>query len=288
MSVFPFSPVWGKRKLVLIQDILHVMHQANPSLYPWQCSRGRLFYINQTIKRTVNAADGIITLSQFVADGLHQYLGVAKDRLTVIPCGVDIRRFGANKDQEQSAQIRKRYGLPERFYLFVGSPAVHKNLRLVVEAFASNGNKQVFFPVAITHHKEAGSVFEQTARLIDERGLNDSFRFLGYVPQEDLPPLYAAAQALLYPSLHEGFGIPPLEAMASGTPVVTSNRASLPEVVGDAAIIIDPTQPEALVEALHKVNDALTRQSLIEKGLVRARAFSWERTAELMAKAIMP
>jgi glycosyltransferase involved in cell wall biosynthesis len=287
MSVFPFSPVWGRRKLVVQQDIYHVLYQIDPSLYPWECSRTRLLYINRAIKRTLNAADGIITLSQFVADGLHRHLGVATDRITIIPCGVDHRRFGVRTDLEQNARIRKRYGLPERFYLFVGSLALHKNLRLVVDAYAAGGNSEFFFPVAITYQKQAGRLFEATARFIEERGLNDSFRFLGFVPDEDLPLLYRAAQALLYPSFHEGFGIPPLEAMASGTPVVTSNRTAIPEVVGDAALVIDPTEPWALVEALHKVNDELTRQSLIEKGLLRAQAFSWERTAQLMAEVII-
>jgi glycosyltransferase involved in cell wall biosynthesis len=249
MSVFPFSPVWGKRKLVVIQDIIHLMHQIDPNNYPMECGRIRLQYINQAVKRTVNSADGIITLSQFVADGLHRYMGVAKDRITTIPCGVDHQRFTAQKDPEQSAEIRKRYGLPDRFYLFVGTPAGHKNLRLVVDAYAAGGNPEILLPVAITYQKQAGSIFEPTARFIEERGLNDSFRFLGFVPQEDLPPLYTAARALLSPSLHEGFGLPPLEAMACGTPVVTSNRGAVPEVVADAAIMIDPTQPAALVEA---------------------------------------
>lgn len=283
MSVFPFSPVWGKRKLVVIQDIYHLMHQMDPRLYPWDCSRPRLLYINRAIKRTVNAADCIITLSQFVADGLHRHMGVATDRIATIPCGVDHRRFGVPKNPEQSAEIRKRYGLPERFYLFVGAPAGNKNLRVIVDAYAAGGKNEILLPVAITHQNQPGDL----ARCIEERGLNDSFRFLGYVPQEDLSPLYGATRALLYPSLHEGFGLPPLEAMACGAPVVTSNRAAIPEVVADAALTVDPTQPPELLEALHKVNDELTRQSLIEKGLKRAQVFTWERTAQEMVEVMM-
>jgi glycosyltransferase involved in cell wall biosynthesis len=287
LNVFPLTPVWAKRKFVVVQDIYHMLHIANPNLYPLAHAPARLFYINLAMRKTVSTADGIVALSQFTADQVHRFLDVATDRITTIPCGVDARRFGVPKDPGQVERTRKRYGLPEHFYLFVGAPGGSKNLRLIVETYAAGGNREIFFPVAITSQKRAGRLFDPTARLIEETRQSDSFRFLGFVPDQDLPSLYAAATALLYPSLHEGFGLPPLEAMACGTPVVTSNRTAIPEVVGDAALMIDPTQPQALLEALQKVNDESIRRTLIERGLKRVQVFTWERTAQLMAERIL-
>jgi glycosyltransferase involved in cell wall biosynthesis len=113
------------------------------------------------------------------------------------------------------------------------------------------------------------------------------FLFIGRVRDEDLPALYAAARVLIYPSHHEGFGLPPLEAMACGTPVIASNRTSLPEVTGDAGLLIDPTDPEALLRALEQVNDERVRIELVHRGLDRAKSFSWERTATRLAGVVM-
>jgi glycosyltransferase involved in cell wall biosynthesis len=287
LNVFPLSPVWAKRKFVVVQDIYHMLHMANPSRYPMDYSRTRLLYVDLAMRKTITRADGVLALSQFTADQVHRLLGVATDRITTIFCGVDPLRFRVPEDPEQVERIRKRYGLPEQFYLFVGAPGGNKNLRLIVETYAAGVHPEILFPVAITSQKRAGTLYDETARLIEETRQTEIFRFLGFVPDEDLPSLYAAAQALLYPSLHEGFGLPLLEAMACGTPVVTSNRTAIPEVAGDAALMIDPTQPRELLEALQKVNDDPTRRSLIERGLKRAQTFTWERTAQLMAERIL-
>jgi glycosyltransferase involved in cell wall biosynthesis len=286
MSAFPFTPIWGRRKLVVIQDLFHLLYQQDPVRYPCQCGRGRLFYLNQAMRRTVNAADGIIVISQFVANCLREHFKISAARIMPIPCGVDQRRFIVPSNPLQSAEIRQRYRLPERFYLFVGSLASHKNLRSIVDAYVSGGNPDVLLPVAITAAHPAAEVADPTVQWLQKNRLQDSFRFLGFVPDEDLPALYGAARALIYPSLHEGFGIPPLEAMACGTPVVTSNRTAIPEVVGDAALVIDPSQPTALLEALCKVNDESIRGKLIAKGLKRAQGFTWESTAQQMAEVI--
>jgi glycosyltransferase involved in cell wall biosynthesis len=124
-------------------------------------------------------------------------------------------------------------------------------------------------------------------QLIDRNGIGEYFQFLGYVPDADLPVLYGAARALIHPALHEGFGLPPLEAMSCGTPVIASNRTAIPEVVGDAALLIDPTNPESLLEALRTVNDESIRELLVAKGLERAQLFSWERSADLMVHLIL-
>jgi glycosyltransferase involved in cell wall biosynthesis len=142
-------------------------------------------------------------------------------------------------------------------------------------------------PVVVTCNLRRNTLFEDTLARIEQAGLASLFQFTGYVREEDLPLIYAAAQALLYPSRYEGFGLPPVEAMACGTPVVCSNRTSLPEVVGGAALLIDPEQPGSLTEALRKVNDEPTRRELAQQGLERARAFTWESTARQVAQHIL-
>jgi glycosyltransferase involved in cell wall biosynthesis len=184
--------------------------------------------------------------------------------------------------------VRRRYNLPSAFYLFVGQPTKQKNLRLVVESYASGMLPGEFqLPVVVTCNLRRSTLFEDTRARIEHAGLSGLFQFTGYVPEEDLPLIYAAAQALLYPSRYEGFGLPPLEAMACGTPVVCSNSTSLPEVVGDAALLIDPEQPGSLIEALRKVNDEPTRRELGKRGLERARAFTWEGTARQVAQHLL-
>jgi glycosyltransferase involved in cell wall biosynthesis len=284
-SRFPFAPLWAKRNLVVMHDVHLLRHLASPAQYPMDHTRRALAYFSAGMKKAIRAAHRIITDSRFIADELKNLMGVRDDRMSVIPCGLDHQRFHPQQDSVCIEQVRKRYTLPQDFYLFVGQPSTQKNLRLIVETYASAGlNPELRLPVVIAWDMRRSELFEPTLGLIRQSGLNELFRFVGYVADEDLASLYGSARALLYTSLYEGFGLPPLEAMACGIPVVASDRASLPEVVGDAAILIDPLNPQSLAEALRKVDQEETRTRLISKGLERARAFSWERTAQQVAE----
>jgi glycosyltransferase involved in cell wall biosynthesis len=176
------------------------------------------------------------------------------------------------------AAVRSRYRLPEGYVLFVGSVERRKNLRGLLQAYARLLETDVACPLVIvgTRRRGAGEI----GRTLQELHLEESVIFTGYVPDADLPAIYTGADLFVFPSLYEGFGLPPLEAMACGTPVVCSNAASLPEVVGDAAIMVDPYDVEGLAEAMLRVlTDADLREHLRRKGLERARQFTWERTA---------
>jgi glycosyltransferase involved in cell wall biosynthesis len=287
-SRFPLSPVWAKKKLVVVHDIQILLHLAAPDQYPIDASRAELKYFSLGMSKALRTANTIITDAQFTANELVKFAGVGHARISVAPCGINHERFHPPEDKSRLEEVRSRYNLPAAFYLFVGHPSKQKNLRLIVESYAS-GSLGVEFrlPVVVTCDLRRRTLFEDTLARIEQTGLSGLFQFAGYVRDDDLPLVYAAARALLYPSRYEGFGLPPLEAMASGTPVVCSNRTSLPEVVGDAAFVFDPDRPGSLIEALCKVNAESARNNMIEKGLKRAQDFSWRSTAEKIAHEIL-
>jgi glycosyltransferase involved in cell wall biosynthesis len=212
----------------------------------------------------------IVPSSATRSDVLSLYR-VKPDSVTVIPEGVE-SRFGA-VDPTAVAAARTRYQLPERFVLSVGINKPHKNLARLIEAF-----RQVSSEVALVLAGPIDPRYPTGAALAHRFGLADRVRSLGRVADADLPGLYAAANVFAFPSLAEGFGLPPLEAMACGTPVVCSRTTSLPEVVGDAAVLCDPLDVGALARALNQVlADQVLRQRLAEAGRRRAGQLTWER-----------
>jgi alpha-1,3-rhamnosyl/mannosyltransferase len=188
--------------------------------------------------------------------------------------------------------MRRKYALPERFVLYLGSNKPHKNLVRLVEAWFQVSRSK--FQVATTSDVKRGTWnlklvlaghwdprYPQAQQRAAELRLEDSVRFLGDVSEADLPALYNLATIFAFPSLYEGFGLPPLEAMACGTPVACANTSSLPEVVGDAALLFDPLDVEGMAATIAQtLSDASLRAALRARGLARARLFSWERTAK--------
>jgi len=211
--------------------------------------------------------------------------------MVTVPCGVD-RTLFFPQDRARVEKLRQRYRLPQEFYLFLGYPDASagnkKNLHVVVQAYMrAGGDESQLLPVVIAGGERAGYLSGPMPIQMEGNSLRGRFFYLGFVLDEDLPALYTAARALIFPSLHEGFGIPPLEAMACGTPVIAADRPAIPEVVGDAALLIDPLQPQSLLDALSKVARESVRQELIAKGFERVRLFSWEQSADLMLRLIL-
>jgi len=208
---------------------------------------------------------------------VERHLRLPPERVRVVPLAA-APSFRPLEDATKMAAVRAKYDLPERFILNVGALEPGKNQATLVRAFRRLRRGGVEQALVI-----AGPPawrYERLLRLVDRLGLTDEVRFLGYVPAEDLVALYNLADLFAFPSLYEGFGLPPLEAMACGTPMVCSNAASLPEVVGDAAITVDPYDVEGLAQAMHRVlTDASLREELRAKGLAQAKQFTWERTA---------
>jgi glycosyltransferase involved in cell wall biosynthesis len=252
------------------------IHDLSPFLFPQTFRHVNRTYTRWAIKVAARRAARILAVSQFTKDEIVRWLDVPPERVVVTHDAVD-ERF-TPPDPNEVEQFRRRRGLPKRFVLFLGTLEPRKNLPLLLDAFAFIVG-EVDAPLVIAGSK--GWLFEPILAKAESLGLGEKLRFVGYVPQEEQHLWYAAATAFAFPSLYEGFGMPPLEAMACGTPVVVSSSSSLPEVVGDAALIVSPDDPEDLAEALTRVlGDAGLREELRARGFAQARRFSWRETAE--------
>jgi glycosyltransferase involved in cell wall biosynthesis len=198
----------------------------------------------------------------------------------VIPWGCD-ERFQPDGDPEQFAAVQQRYGLPPQYLLFVGTLEPRKNLTTLLHAYAMLRAESCAADVKLVVAGRTGWLYAEIFDTVKRLGLEKEVIFTGFVDDADLPDLYRGAQVFVYPSLYEGFGLPILEAMASGIPVLTSDLASMPEVAGDAAVLVDPRDPKAIAEGIVRIlAEGRLRDALIQKGLSRARHYTWESVAQ--------
>jgi glycosyltransferase involved in cell wall biosynthesis len=229
------------------------------------------------IPRVARKADAIITVSNSARQDILRYLKVPREKVSVI-MGAAAPCFSRVTDKEQLEDVRRRYGLDTPFILYVGTIEPRKNLVRLIQAFARLKRWGLPHKLVIVGQTgwHVGPIHSEVERL----GLEKEVIFTGYVPFEDLPSLYSLAESMAFPSLYEGFGLPVLEAMACGAPVVTSRSSSLVEVAGDAALLVDPLSVEEIAEALYRIhmNDEL-RYELSKRGLKRAALFTWEASA---------
>jgi glycosyltransferase involved in cell wall biosynthesis len=251
-------------KIVTIHD---VSFREHPEWFP---ARPR-FIMNLLIPRSARTADVIITGSEHARQAIAQTCNVSLNKIIVTPYAAGA--WAKQVDGEAHKDILQKYFLEAPFLLGVGLRGIRKNNQIIIKALDILARQH-----QIPHIKLA--LCGSADQFPDEVASYSNVQFLGWVPQEDLPALYAHAAAAVYPSLYEGFGLPVLEAMACGCPMICSNATSLPEVAGDAALQIDPHGAGAWAEAIAKVLlDEALREKMIDGGLKRAREFSWERTA---------
>jgi len=248
--------------------------------FPQWCKRSNALNYRLQMPLSIRRARRIIVPSQSTRHDLVGRFPGAAGKVRVIPLGV-AARFRPCTEPAQRQAVRERYALPPRFILFLGHNEPKKNLPGIVAGFCGLRKRsaaEVRLVIAGARGWGCGAVEGQ----LRESGLAAAVHRVGYVPPEDLPCLYGLAEVFVFPSLYEGFGLPPLEAMACGTPVVASDRGALPEVLGNAAIQVDPEDPAALAAALQAVlGDPARRGQMVEKGLRQAARFPWEQTARL-------
>ena len=227
----------------------------------------------------IKKADQIITISQFSKSEIIKYLDYPEERIHIISDAVDHEFYKPNRDRT----ILRKFKIPDndKVILYVGSETPRMNLDFLLKSLSKL--KKILPNFKLVKIGEAQSLGARNHFLnsIIERGLEENVIFVGYVAEEELPKWYNASDLLVYPCIYAGFGLPPLEAMACGTPVITSNTTSLPEVVGDEGIMVDPDDEEAMTNNIYKVlTDPDLTDDLIKKGLKRSKLFNWEESAK--------
>ena len=247
-------------------------------------------YLEGAVTRAVRKAQHILADSRSTQADLVDLLGVDPDRITVLYPGVD-QRFRPVEDTQVLSSVRRRYRLPGRFLLGLSTLQPRKNFEGLVDAFGlvatDRGLQPGMADLDLVVVGEEGWLFEGIAERVQARGLADRVHFLGRVPDDDLPAVYSLAEVFAFPTWYEGFGIPVVEAMACGTPVVASDNSSLPEAVGNAGIMVDAGDTTGLADGIVCIlSDGALRSRLVSEGFKHTRQFSWRRSAEQLLSVI--
>jgi len=269
---YVLPPAIRCRSVVTIHDCIHLMF---PQYLP---NRAAYAYARASMWAAARRSNRILTVSEASKRDILQLFNVKPEKIVVVYNAID-EHFSATPSEEHVERIRERYQLDHKFVLYVGNIKPHKNLVRLIEAFSQLRRTHDDLKLLIIGDEI--SRLPALRRAVHRHKLHKHVRFLGYLKDDTLTVLYRLASVFVFPSLYEGFGLPPLEAMASGTPVVTSNVSSLPEVTGDAAVLVDPYDVDSIVDGIRRIlDDPRLAEELRVKGLKRAREFSWERSVE--------
>jgi glycosyltransferase involved in cell wall biosynthesis len=259
--------------VVTIHDCIHLLF---PQYLP---NRMAYRYARFVMGSAVRQSDLVFTVSEASrADILRFYPATDPAKVHVVPNAIDAELL-QDPGPEETERVRERYQIRGRFVLFAGNVKPHKNLERLIRAFARVRGQEGNEDLRLVLIGDDVSRYASLRRTADEAGVRQDVRFFGFVPHQTLAALYRMATVFAFPSLYEGFGLPPLEAMACGTPVVTSRISSLPEVVGDGALLVDPYSEDAIGQGIARLlDDEDLRARLVERGLERAACYSWERS----------
>jgi glycosyltransferase involved in cell wall biosynthesis len=277
-----FMPA-GNRRLAWSYGMPSVgtVHDFSQLHVPQKYDAARMFYIMRILPRMMRRLTRVISVSESTRCDLESFARVPAERIRVIYNGADLQRFTPRTAKSARADLPPELHIPERYVLYIARLEYPgKNHVRLLEAFAAL-KRATDLPhklVLVGGRWDGAEIIEER---VAELGLSDMVVFPGFVPNEAIPALYAAADAFAFPSLFEGFGIPVLEAMASGVPVCAANTSSIPEVVGDAGLLFDPLDVASMTECLvHLLREEPLRQRLIARGIERAAGFTWDRAAK--------
>lgn len=269
---FVLPPVLGNTPTIL------TVHDLSFAFYPETFTTALVNYLERVVPWSVRRATHVLADSESTRRDLIRLYGTPGQKITVLYSGVH-ERFSLTPDERALGEVRKKYEVGDAPFVFtVGTLQPRKNTQLLIRAFRA--------VAAQTDHNliiagGRGWLYEKMLAEVDRQGLQGRVRFVGFVDDDDLPALYSAASLFVFPSLYEGFGLPLLEAMASGTAVISSNASSLPEVAGDAAVQISPQDEEAWTEAmLRLIRNHRLREQLVTAGRRQAQRFRWSRAAQ--------
>jgi len=267
------------RPLFLKSRSVVTIHDMTFFLMPHLHTLPKRLFFPWMIRYSIDTADALLAVSGSTRIDAVSQFGEKAQRMVVTPLAVDAE-FRPITDPVVRAAVRRQYQLPENFIVYVGTLEPRKNLPMLLRSYARARQGGLSLPLVLVGRR--GWMDDEIFELLGQLNIENHVHLTGYVDQEDLPVVYNLAMLSVYPTLYEGFGFPALEAMACGTPVITSAVSSLPEVVGDAGVLLPPGDEDALVEALTTlVADDARRKTLSQSGLLRAAQFTWEATARL-------
>lgn len=234
------------------------------------------------LKRSLKRADRIVTVSDFSRRRIMHFYGVPEDRISIVPCGVDRSIYKPFTDSVRLDGIKHKYGIDGKYILYLGTLEPRKNILNLVKAYQAFVENREDFPILVLSGGK-GWLYDEIFAYITENNLEGRIVFTGYISDEEKIPLLSGAEFFCFPSLYEGFGMPVLEAMACGTPVLTSDTASMPEVGGDACEYCDPLSVTDIREKMERLwTSPERRRELSELGMRRAGLFSWKSSAEML------
>lgn len=241
-------------------------------------------WLQLTLKGSCKRADAIVTVSESSKQDIIKYLKVSPGKITVMPNGVDLRYFHNRYGDKEIVQVKNKYHIQGEYFLYLGTLEPRKNIPNLLLAYKKllEINHEEYVPSLVIAGGK-GWLFDSIFETVKELNLEKYVLFTGYLEVDEVPKIICGAVAFIFPSIYEGFGMPPLEAMACGTPVITSNLSSLPEVVGDAGILVDPMSTDEICHAMEQImTDEGLRHDLIERGLARAQRYTWKNSAEIL------
>lgn len=297
LMIWPFTVAAQKQKLSDL-DLVHcptlalfptkphdhyvtTVHDIIFKKYPQFLPKGTIRHTKLLFHRNLKISDKIIADSESTKSDLISEYRIPKDKIIVIPAAAD--SIYRQLSETETQKIREKYFLNYPYILYVGTIEPRKNITLILEAFALCQKSLPDFQLVIAGKK--GWYYDEIFSTLSRLRIQDKVIFLGYVPVSDLPGLYNAADLFVYPSRYEGFGIPPLEAMQCGTPTITSNISSLPEIMGDKGVTVNPDNSVTLCHAMKKmILDTVFREEQIRYGIERSKQFSWKKTSQLTWK----
>jgi glycosyltransferase involved in cell wall biosynthesis len=278
----PILPIKARHRVVTIHDTAHMF------LYD-RLNLEQKAYARIVMGSATRLSSKILTDSLSSKNEICKYFNTKAGKIEVIHCGIDHDMFRPIQDSNELFKVRRKYSLPNRYILFVGNIKPHKNLISLVKAFKIISERDVDLFLLIVGKREGFINSDaQLKELVEsDAALTRKVLFTGFVNTNELPALYSMAEVFVMPSLYEGFGFPPLEAMSCGCPVVFSNRASLPEICGDAGLSVDAIDSKQIAQATMQImQNEVLRKQIIEKGFQRAKLFTWEDAVSKTAGAV--
>lgn len=265
------------KKVTIVHDMAHL---ACPETVRVKTKR----WLDLTLRQSCQRADVILTVSEFSKSEIVKYMNISEEKIVVMLPGVDLELFRADYSSEMVNMAKKKYKIDGDYFLYLGTIEPRKNIQRVIDAYIKLRDKIEHLPKLVLAGGKGwlcDSIYESVKKL----NINNDIMFTGYVDELDSPLLLSGAKALLFPSLYEGFGTPPVEAMACGTPVISSRAASMPEVIGDAGLLVNPYSVDDICMAMEQILiDVELCDELIRKGLKRAEKYTWENSAQVLKR----